>query len=832
MNTALGVAMGTESLDNLVQKSSWHPEVSKSISFQFVIRFSNSAMAGLAMLQNVWRRLLRAWHLAQLREANWTFQELRWSWGWPEKGDGAFSKFKTKPCWRWFASVSFHIARLFVMHTCFHSKHHVKITFCFRYWTLTKLWSSKGHQQAIHFCCQVSFRRLLNLPQSLASKERQLGTWTSPKQVIFPRLFRWTSKDQNYEISAFQGCKSEVHWHPIFVYSEGAKIHLSLQTASLRTFPREWLLRFDRWRGGLFGLVLRGACLIGIQVSLPKVFAGLPSVCQAAAFCEAGNEKLMSDVIPTIYVQGEKPAGTLTDQTASDFAESDKRELEIPLHLLQSSSSARMRLSQRKQSSRKNGDKTPSGVTSTDLMASMVNGFTNFANFKFSGEKAESEDEVHNAWGDDDTADDFGKRIHDLEEARGITVGHAASSVRMRRARKNQKKADQASTQQAQTEYIEENKASDFAASDKRELEIPLHLLQSSSSARMRLSQRKQSSRKNGDKTPSGVTSTDLMASMVNGFTNFANFKFSGEKAESEDEVHNAWGDDDTADDFGKRIHDLEEARGITVGHAASSVRMRRARKNQKKRPEEMATMEQAQVATKEDLAPIQHVERSNGQSFAASNVVTSFLNSFATTVPKAEVKTEELEASVAQQSCSMAVPMSASQSLGRARYAKKKGKLDPSGGSTGRMSPSASVGVGSSCSSRSLLSDTSALSSLGRRRRANPPGFSTAFSDAFNFGESSHGSSFFAAATSSLLEFQKLFQTEEEESYSIWGPDDTPEQYQQRLNALERAHAEPSASVLHHRLMRRRQKKRQVNKSTEDARSIWRKHETFETLT
>ena len=74
--------------------------------------------------------------------------------------------------------------------------------------------------------------------------------------------------------------------------------------------------------------------------------------------------------------------------------------------------------------------------------------------------------------------------------------------------------------------------------------------------------------------------------------------------------------------------------------------------------------------------------------------------------------------------------------------------------------------------------------------------------------------STLFDVAASSLAEFQRLFQSDEGETYCIWGPDDTPEQYQERLKALD-ASQEPasqtSGTMLHHRLMRRRKKKQEA---------------------
>ena len=70
----------------------------------------------------------------------------------------------------------------------------------------------------------------------------------------------------------------------------------------------------------------------------------------------------------------------------------------------------------------------------------MVNSLAGLASFKFTTENADSEGEVHNAWGENDTEDNLLERVHDLEQARGIALGPPQSSARMRRARKKQER--------------------------------------------------------------------------------------------------------------------------------------------------------------------------------------------------------------------------------------------------------------------------------------------------------------------------------------------------------------------------------------------------------
>ncbi|CAL1170884.1 unnamed protein product [Cladocopium goreaui] len=373
--------------------------------------------------------------------------------------------------------------------------------------------------------------------------------------------------------------------------------------------------------------------------------------------------------------------------------------------------------------------------------------------------------------------------------------------------------------------------------SEKRELQVPSSLLNGSKSARVRLSERRSGSRRPQNRPAAfgettAATRTDMVASMVSSLAGLASFKFTTENADSEGEVHNAWGDNDTEDNLLERVQDLEQARGIALGPPQSSARMRRARKNKKDRPKEAAARSSQDGASQQlDKVRPQHTESNSDTFTAASSMVTTMFNSFGASVSfTVNVKqdaeresgtkshaTEESAASTAEppKTC-LAVPMSQPPSAGRDRFARRRNRLDPplSACSNDRQSSLASASQGTE-SQLSVLSDTS---SRGRQRERRKQHVSEE-------GALTSRSTLFDVAASSLAEFQRLFQSDEGETYCIWGPDDTPEQYQERLKALD-ASQEPasqtSGTMLHHRLMRRRKKKQEAlerkNQETADA--------------
>ncbi|CAJ1359990.1 unnamed protein product [Effrenium voratum] len=82
---------------------------------------------------------------------------------------------------------------------------------------------------------------------------------------------------------------------------------------------------------------------------------------------------------------------------------------------------------------------------------------------------------------------------------------------------------------------------------------------------------------------------------------------------------------------------------------------------------------------------------------------------------------------------------------------------------------------------------------------------------------------SLFAAAATSLVQFQQLFNLtqsrnseDEDECFSIWGPDDTPAHYEERLLALEKARSEQAAARVPHHHAARAKRKPEVKAGTQ----------------
>ena len=391
-----------------------------------------------------------------------------------------------------------------------------------------------------------------------------------------------------------------------------------------------------------------------------------------------------------------------------------KVELRVPV----AGSSARARLKRRKSRAQ---------ATSPGVMAGMISGLSSMASYK---ETEASGDEVT-----------------DLERARGI-AGSAPSAARMRRAKKNLKQKQVEASSSSSPAFV----SSFTVASMLSSFTTPSLSGAKDADSPARSAQESLEARAVGQSEAPPMATTGVMASMISGLSSMAGYK--EPEVASDDEVHNAWGEDDTAEDFGQRVADLERARGIVLGPARSAARMRRARKNQKNKQVEEAGPSNA----------------STSSSPAFMSTVASML-SFASTspVPEAPAGSSKVRG--------LAVPMP-TQSSGRERFARRRAVVS-----------SRSESLTSSRVSSEAVSETGPWAQLARKARKPPR------------------SSFLEAAAGQLLDLQKFFSSEEE-VHNIWGPDDTEELYQQRLRALERARGEPRACMLHHRLMHRRRQK------------------------
>ncbi|CAE7604239.1 unnamed protein product [Symbiodinium natans] len=171
----------------------------------------------------------------------------------------------------------------------------------------------------------------------------------------------------------------------------------------------------------------------------------------------------------------------------------------------------------------------------TDLMARMLGGLPSWATFSGADE---SEDEVHNAWGEQDTEEMMGQRALELQQARGIEIpGTPTESAAQARLAKRRQKA-----QAKQKVHLEVNSA---------------------------------------ESTESTAGNLFGMMSMLSGL---ANATASSAHGDDKEEVHNAWGGDDTDSNFAERAAELEQARGMVVPvlQVQTTGRERLAKRRQK----------------------------------------------------------------------------------------------------------------------------------------------------------------------------------------------------------------------------------------------------------
>ena len=368
-----------------------------------------------------------------------------------------------------------------------------------------------------------------------------------------------------------------------------------------------------------------------------------------------------------------------------------KVELCVPLP----ASSARERLNRRRSRTQ---------AASPGVMGGMISGLSSMAGYK---ETPACGNEVHNTWGDSDTAtaEDLGQRVTDLEGAGGTALGPFPSAARMRRAKRNEKQKQEAASSSSPAFVSTFTVASMFSSftttspsGSKAYRADPL-----SGSAQERPGSR------NEGQPEAPMATTGVMASMISGLSSMAGYKT---EVASDDEVHNAWGEDDTAEDFGQRVADLERARGIVLGPARSAARMRRARKKEKNKPEEASK-----------------ASSSSSPAFMSTLTVASMMSfPSRSAAPAAAASTVR----------GLAVPMP-TQSSGRERFARRRAVVS-----------SRSESLTSSRVSSEALSETGPWAQLARKARKAPR------------------SSFLEAAGRGLADLQQFFS--EEEVHNIWG--------------------------------------------------------------
>ena len=491
----------------------------------------------------------------------------------------------------------------------------------------------------------------------------------------------------------------------------------------------------------------------------------------------------------------------------------EARGLVIPA---QAQPAGRLRLAKRKQRDKQKGKESPDepvskvgdnpqasssqmgatsseqGATATDMMTSMFNSFANI-NINITGVVQEEEEE-HNAWGDDGTDELLGERARELQEARGIVVPmlQAKPAGRERFAkRKNRGKGTDQDTLQVVDGAVQQAPVSTEQAA-----------------------------------------STDMMASMMTSFSNLTSFKFTND---SDDEVHNAWGESDTEANFMERGQELQEARGLVIpaqAQPAGRLRLAKRKQRDKQKGKESPDEPVSKVGDNPQASSSQMGATSSEQGATATDMMTSMFNSFAnininiTGVVQEEEEehnawgddgTDELlgeRARELQEARGIVVPMLQAKPAGRERFAKRKnrGKGPNLEVPTEPMSRDSGSAKSSSPCALAFAED-SQRERLARRKQKSQRG---ARSEAAS-------PSLFAAAATSLVQFQQLFNLtqsrnseDEDECFSIWGPDDTPAHYEERLLALEKARSEQAAARVPHHHAARAKRKPEVKAGTQ----------------
>ncbi|CAE7704165.1 unnamed protein product, partial [Symbiodinium pilosum] len=271
--------------------------------------------------------------------------------------------------------------------------------------------------------------------------------------------------------------------------------------------------------------------------------------------------------------------------------------------------------------------------------------------------------------------------------------------------------------------------------------------------------------------------STDLMSRMMGGLPSWGMFS----AAESEDEVHNAWGEQDSEEMLGQRALELHQARGIELPGVPieTSAQARLAKRKQKAK---------AQAKRKAHLE-VTNAEATGSHLFAGTSSMMSMLSNFTSMGRAVSSNADEEEvhnawgddtdsklverAAELEQARGIVVPMPQVQSTGRERLAKRRQKAQKQNNETVVVE-----------------ADTAEPTSAGRVT-----------------------ASFFAAAATGIVQFQRLLnltssgEDEIDEVFCIWGEDDTPERYKERVVEMELARSDQSARLPHHRVIRQRRK-------------------------
>ena len=486
-----------------------------------------------------------------------------------------------------------------------------------------------------------------------------------------------------------------------------------------------------------------------------------------------------------------------------------------------------------------------------DLVSRMLGGLPSWAAFAAADE---SEEEVHNAWGEHDTDDMLGLRAFELQQARGIEVPGTPTAAQARLAKRKQKAQEKAKrktqlevgTTESTGGHLfgmmsmlsnltsatatgsahdddEESVHNAWGGDDSdskfveraAELEhvrgMVVPVLKVQTGGRERLAKRRQRAEKKCNthqgiaeecSAASGKTSTpqsrrqsgageaaavpDLVSRMLGGLPSWAAFAAADE---SEEEVHNAWGEHDTDDMLGLRAFELQQARGIEVPGTPTAAQARLAKRKQKAQ-EKAKRKTQLEVGT---------TESTGGHLFGMMSMLSNLTS--ATATGSAHDDDEESvhnawggddsdskfveRAAELEHVRGMVVPVLKVQTGGRERLAKRRQRAEKK------------------CNTHQGIAETRDGSATSYSGRA--------------------AASVFSAAATSIVQFQRLLNyvastqdDEIDEVFCIWGEDDTPERFHERLAAMELARSDQSGRLPHHRVLRQKRKGRASSQKKE----------------
>eukprot|EP00439_Symbiodinium_sp_Y106_P061014 s615_g9.t1 len=271
----------------------------------------------------------------------------------------------------------------------------------------------------------------------------------------------------------------------------------------------------------------------------------------------------------------------------------------------------------------------------------------------------------------------------------------------------------------------------------------------------------------------------DLVSRMLGGLPGWAAFAAADE---SEEEVHNARGEHDTDDMLGLRAFELQQARGIEVPGTPTAAQARLAKRKQKAQ-EKAKRKTHLEVGTTEStgshlfgmMSMLSNLTSATATGSARDDDEESVHNAWGgdDSDSKFVERAAELE-----HTRGMVVPVLKVQTAGRERLAKRRQRAEKK------------------CNMHQEVAEEGDATAASYSGRA--------------------AASVFSAAATSIVQFQRLFNyvassqdDEIDEVFCIWGEDDTPERFHERVAAMELARSDQSGRLPHHRVLRQKRKGR-----------------------